>query len=75
MAPGELGCGLRGCWAARLTVAGKSTNLSPFSYFNVINHDPPLFIIGFAGGFEKAKDSLRNLTESGECAFTILRLT
>ncbi|KAJ9638269.1 hypothetical protein H2201_009214 [Coniosporium apollinis] len=51
---------------------GKSTNLSPFSYFNVINHDPPLFIIGFAGGFEKAKDSLRNLTESGECCLNII---
>jgi hypothetical protein len=46
---------------------GNSTNLAPFSYFQVINHDPPLFTVGFAGGFENAKDSLRNLMESREC--------
>jgi flavin reductase (DIM6/NTAB) family NADH-FMN oxidoreductase RutF len=51
---------------------GKSTNLSPFSYSQVINHDPPLFIVGFAGGFDNAKDSLRNLTETGECTFNIV---
>jgi flavin reductase (DIM6/NTAB) family NADH-FMN oxidoreductase RutF len=46
---------------------GKSTNLAPFSYFNVINHDPPLFIFGFAGGLDRAKDSLKNLIDSKEC--------
>lgn len=51
---------------------GSSTNLSPFSYFQVINHDPPLFIIGFAGGFDRAKDSLRNLSETGECCINII---
>src|SRR5271170_2009094 len=51
---------------------GKSTNLSPFSYTQVINHDPPLFIVGFAGGFDNAKDSLRNLAETGECTFNIV---
>ncbi|KAF2726116.1 hypothetical protein K431DRAFT_214392 [Polychaeton citri CBS 116435] len=51
---------------------GSSTNLAPFSYFSVINHDPPLFTIGYAGGFDKAKDSLRNLTESGECTINII---
>lgn len=51
---------------------GKSTNLSPFSYSQVINHDPPLFIVGFAGGYDNAKDSLRNLMESGECTFNII---
>ncbi|OCK81608.1 hypothetical protein K432DRAFT_295135 [Lepidopterella palustris CBS 459.81] len=51
---------------------GSSTNLSPFSYFTVINHDPPLFIIGFAGGFDRAKDSLRNLSETGECCINII---
>jgi flavin reductase (DIM6/NTAB) family NADH-FMN oxidoreductase RutF len=47
--------------------AGSSTNLSPFSYFTLVNHDPPVFVIGFSGGFDRAKDSLRNLTETGEC--------
>ncbi|KAK5128931.1 hypothetical protein LTR85_000264 [Meristemomyces frigidus] len=51
---------------------GSSTNLAPYSYFQVINHDPPLFIVGYAGGMDKAKDSLRNLTESGECCINII---
>lgn len=51
---------------------GSSTNLAPFSYFNVINHDPPLFIIGFAGGMHQAKDSLANLRDSGECTLNII---
>jgi flavin reductase (DIM6/NTAB) family NADH-FMN oxidoreductase RutF len=51
---------------------GSSTNLAPFSYFQMINHDPPLFILGFAGGFDNAKDSLRNLSESGECVINII---
>jgi len=51
---------------------GSSTNLSPFSYFQMINHDPPLFTVGFTGGFGNAKDSLRNLTESGECVINII---
>ncbi|KAK3942352.1 hypothetical protein QBC46DRAFT_379976 [Diplogelasinospora grovesii] len=52
-----------------------STNLAPFSYFNVISHDPPLFIIGFASPSEPithAKDTLRNLKESGECVISII---
>lgn len=51
---------------------GSSTNLAPFSYFSVVNHDPPIFTLGYAGGFDKAKDSLRNLTESGECVINII---
>ena len=51
---------------------GKSTNLSPFSYTQVVNHDPPVFCIGFSGGFDNAKDSLRNLKETGECTINII---
>ncbi|KAL3425946.1 nitrilotriacetate monooxygenase component B [Phlyctema vagabunda] len=51
---------------------GTSTNLAPFSYFQMINHDPPLFIVGFAGGFDNAKDSLKNLSDSGECTINII---
>jgi flavin reductase (DIM6/NTAB) family NADH-FMN oxidoreductase RutF len=51
---------------------GTSTNLAPFSYFSLINHDPPLFTIGYSGGFDKAKDSLRNLKESEECTINII---
>ena len=35
---------------------GSSTNLAPFSYTQVVNHDPPIFIVGYSGGFDKAKD-------------------
>ncbi|KAL1962397.1 hypothetical protein VTN77DRAFT_9736 [Rasamsonia byssochlamydoides] len=51
---------------------GKSVNLSPFSYSQVINHDPPLFTVGFVGSLEKAKDTLKNLTETGECVINII---
>jgi flavin reductase (DIM6/NTAB) family NADH-FMN oxidoreductase RutF len=51
---------------------GLTSNLAPFSYFNVINHDPPLFIFGFAGGLDRPKDSLKNLLETGECCVSII---
>lgn len=51
---------------------GTTTNLAPFSYSQVINHDPPLFTVGFVGTLEKAKDSLKNLAESGECVINII---
>lgn len=51
---------------------GSSTNLSPFSYTQVVCHDPPIFVIGFSSGMDRAKDSLRNLIESGECCINII---
>jgi flavin reductase (DIM6/NTAB) family NADH-FMN oxidoreductase RutF len=53
---------------------GYVTNLAPFSYFQVIAHDPPLFVIGFSSGLatETTKDTLRNLRESGECVINII---
>lgn len=51
---------------------GSSSNLSPFSYTQMFNHDPPIFCVGFAGGFDKAKDSLRNLVDTGECTINIV---
>jgi flavin reductase (DIM6/NTAB) family NADH-FMN oxidoreductase RutF len=51
---------------------GTSTNLAPFSYFTLVNHDPPMFVLGYAGGFDKAKDSLRNLSETKECVINII---
>jgi flavin reductase (DIM6/NTAB) family NADH-FMN oxidoreductase RutF len=50
---------------------GKS-NLAPFSYFQVVDHDPPVFIIGFSGRAERPKDTLRNLRDTGECTFNIV---
>ncbi|TDZ24285.1 Uncharacterized protein Cob_v003262 [Colletotrichum orbiculare MAFF 240422] len=51
---------------------GTSENLAPFSYFNMVNHDPPLFVVGFAASVSAPKDSLRNLLESKECVINII---
>ncbi|KAJ6095957.1 hypothetical protein N7486_006703 [Penicillium sp. IBT 16267x] len=42
-------------------------NLSPFSYFKVIDHDPPMFIVGFSSRPGSVKDTYQNLKETGEC--------
>lgn len=50
------------------TVSAKGEkNLSPFSYFQVIDHDPPMFIVGFSSRPGRVKDTYRNLKETGEC--------
>lgn len=46
---------------------GKTKNLSPFSYFQVIDHDPPMFVVGFSSRPERVKDTYRNVKETGEC--------
>ncbi len=51
---------------------GTSTNLAPFSYTQVFNHDPPIFVVGFSGGFDNAKDTLRNLVDTNECVINII---
>lgn len=51
---------------------GQSTNLAPFSYTSLINHDPPLLTIGFAGGLSNAKDTLTNLLSTKECTVNII---
>ena len=38
----------------------------------MVNHDPPTFIVGFAGGFDNAKDNLRNLVDTGECTINMI---
>lgn len=52
--------------------ASGETNLAPFSYFGLANHDPPLFTVSFACSVKSAKDSLRNLVESKECVINII---
>jgi hypothetical protein len=51
-------------FTSTISADGKSTNLAPFSYFTLVNHDPPIFVLGFAGGMDKAKDTLKNLLET-----------
>ncbi|KAI5196062.1 hypothetical protein E4T39_07955 [Aureobasidium subglaciale] len=47
-------------------------NLAPFSYFQVVDHDPPVFVIGFSGRAGRPKDTLRNLEETEECVLNIV---
>ncbi|RAL10208.1 flavin reductase family protein [Aspergillus homomorphus CBS 101889] len=46
----------------------RTKNLSPFSYFQVVDHDPPMFIVGFSSRPGRVKDTYQNLKETGECA-------
>lgn len=46
---------------------GQTKNLSPFSYFQVVEHDPPMLIVGFSSRPGREKDTLRNLKDTGEC--------
>lgn len=47
-------------------------NLAPFSFFNIVASDPPIFTVGFSSPLETAKDTLRNLVETGECTINII---
>ncbi|KAI8962505.1 hypothetical protein F5Y11DRAFT_356983 [Daldinia sp. FL1419] len=51
---------------------GTARNLAPFSYFNMVNHDPPLFALGVAATLAAPKDTLRNILASRECVVSII---
>ncbi|KAF6225312.1 hypothetical protein HO173_012836 [Letharia columbiana] len=55
-----------------LSADGKTANLAPFSYFQVVDHDPPMFIVGFSSRPGPSKDTYRNLKETGECVINIV---
>ncbi|KAH8894482.1 hypothetical protein GQ53DRAFT_779977 [Thozetella sp. PMI_491] len=48
------------------------TNLAPFSFFNVVAFDPPLFIFGFTSTVEKPNDTLRNLLANRQCVINVI---
>ncbi|KAF2668110.1 hypothetical protein BT63DRAFT_309718 [Microthyrium microscopicum] len=50
----------------------KTENLSPMSYFQVVDHDPATFVVGFSSRTDRPKDTWRNLLESGECVINIV---
>ncbi|KAI4762095.1 hypothetical protein E4T52_05714 [Aureobasidium sp. EXF-3400] len=58
-------------FVSTISADGKH-NLAPFSYFQVVDHDPPVFVIGFSGREDRPKDTLRNLQDTGECTFNIV---
>jgi flavin reductase (DIM6/NTAB) family NADH-FMN oxidoreductase RutF len=45
----------------------QKKNLAPFSYFQVVDHDPPMFILSFSSRFGPIKDTYQNLKDTGEC--------
>lgn len=47
-------------------------NLAPFSYFTVVNHDPPIFTIGFSGGRGNPKDTCQNILDTEELTINII---
>eukprot|EP00980_Cylindrotheca_fusiformis_P029270 scaffold22788_cov215-Cylindrotheca_fusiformis.AAC.2 len=47
-------------------------NVSPYSYFGAVGHDPPMIAIGFSRGRGQKKDSLVNILESKEFAVNII---
>lgn len=49
-----------------------TANLAPFSYTNMVNHDPPIFCVGFSGGHGNPKDTCRNVLQTGECVINII---
>ncbi|CEP21752.1 YWR1 [Cyberlindnera jadinii] len=49
-----------------------NANLAPFSYFQVVNSDPPMFVLGISQGFNGPKDTLKNLLDTGECTVNIV---
>ncbi|KAI0114851.1 hypothetical protein F4814DRAFT_417310 [Daldinia grandis] len=51
---------------------GSARNLAPFSYFNMVSHDPPLFALGVAATLAAPKDTLRNILDSGECVVSVV---
>lgn len=55
------------------TLARDGTpNLAPFSYFQVVDHNPVTLVIGFSARPGRPKDTRRNLEETGECVINIL---
>ncbi|CDR47207.1 CYFA0S30e00364g1_1 [Cyberlindnera fabianii] len=46
-------------------------NLAPFSYFNMVNSDPPIFVVGISQG-RNGKDTAKNIIETGECTINII---
>lgn len=59
-------------FVSTISADGQSRNLAPFSYFQVIDHDPPIFVIGFSGRATRPKDTRRNLVETGECVISVV---
>src|SRR5262249_10331500 len=45
---------------------GGVVNAAPFSFFNVMGHDPPTVVLGILPGNGRLKDTATNILERGE---------
>jgi flavin reductase (DIM6/NTAB) family NADH-FMN oxidoreductase RutF len=60
-------------WVSTTDLAGVR-NLAPFSFFNAIGSNPPAISIsvGYVDGIDHHKDTLRNISDTGEFAVNIV---
>ncbi|RBR26009.1 uncharacterized protein FIESC28_01282 [Fusarium coffeatum] len=54
---------------------GKTKNLAPFSYFQMVDHDPPMFIVSFSSRNGQMKDTYRNMKDTKECVINTVSET
>ncbi|KAK5699187.1 hypothetical protein LTR17_023468 [Elasticomyces elasticus] len=54
-----------------LSIDGRP-DLAPFSYFQIVDHNPPMFVVGFAGRAGASKDTLTNLEPTGQCTINLV---
>ena len=50
-----------------ISTDGKTKNLAPFSYFQMVDHDPPMFIVSFSSRNGQMKDTYQNMKGTKEC--------
>ncbi|RIK38458.1 MAG: flavin reductase family protein [Chloroflexi bacterium] len=57
-------------WASTISAAGL-LNLAPFSFFNAVESNPPMVMLSISRRKGDAKDTLRNIQETGEFVVNI----
>ena len=59
-------------WITTQDAEGR-VNAAPFSFFNVVSSDPPLFAVGFSGASDRdCKDTLANIRATGELVINLV---
>jgi flavin reductase (DIM6/NTAB) family NADH-FMN oxidoreductase RutF len=58
-------------WMSTVDAQGNA-NLAPYSYFNIVSNDPPVLVFSCNTPEDRtAKDTLRNIRETGEFVFNL----
>ena len=59
-------------WITTVDAEGR-TNAAPYSFFNVLSSDPPLFAVGFSAAPDReGKDTLANIRATGELVIQLV---